>query len=195
MEETSLSNHQIVVLALYLLGGETSYVHTEDIAVRANELAPGRFSWKRHLEQINLEHIRVFLTDAKKDKNGRLVGGSNRTGWILSDRGLAFARNSVSLLSNLDLSRAPVSRKEREWRSRERDRLEDIVSARHITPQNCDSLALIDVESLFRLDDYVAGEARARLIYRYLNAFGDDPTLGPVLRAASRRIRTDVPHE
>ena len=40
---------------MYLLGGETRRVDTEDIAVKANELAPGRFAWKKYPDQINLE--------------------------------------------------------------------------------------------------------------------------------------------
>ena len=45
--QNGLSNHEIVTLALYLLGGDTQYVDTEDIAVKANEVAPGRFTWRR----------------------------------------------------------------------------------------------------------------------------------------------------
>ena len=39
-----LSNHEIVTLAVYLLGGDTQHVDTEAIAVKVNELAPGRFT-------------------------------------------------------------------------------------------------------------------------------------------------------
>jgi hypothetical protein len=41
------SNHAIVTLAVYLLGGETQRIDTEDIAVKANEIAPGCFAWRR----------------------------------------------------------------------------------------------------------------------------------------------------
>ena len=44
----SLPNHEIVTLAVYLLGGERQRVDTEDIAVKANELASGRFTWRRY---------------------------------------------------------------------------------------------------------------------------------------------------
>ncbi len=43
-ERTALANHEIVTLAVYLLGGETQRADTEDIAVKANELVPGRFT-------------------------------------------------------------------------------------------------------------------------------------------------------
>ena len=60
-----LSNHEIVTLAVYLLGGDTQYVDTEDAAVKANELAPGRFTWRKYRDQINIENVRTFLSDAE----------------------------------------------------------------------------------------------------------------------------------
>ena len=38
-----LNNQEIVTLSVFLLGGDTALIDTEDIAVKANELAPGRF--------------------------------------------------------------------------------------------------------------------------------------------------------
>jgi len=40
------ANREIVTLAVYLLGGDAHWVDTEDIAKKANELAPGRFTWR-----------------------------------------------------------------------------------------------------------------------------------------------------
>ena len=39
----NLTSTQIVVLAAYLLGGERKPIDTEDLAIKAYELAPGRF--------------------------------------------------------------------------------------------------------------------------------------------------------
>lgn len=191
MTQKSLSNLEIVVLALYTLRGDGSPVSTEDIAVKANELAPGRFAWKKYPEQINLEHVRVFLTDAKKEKNGRLVGGGNSTGWVLSDRGLELAKRRAPILGSVDLSRTPISSKERLWRVRERARIEEVLLERGITLGSCGSTPRGDAEAVFRLDDYIAGEARARIVYRYLSAFGEDEVLGPVIRGLAEQVRED----
>ena len=64
----SFSNHEIVTLAVYLLGGESKAIDTEDVAVKANEIAPGRFNWRKYPHQINIENVRTFLSDAKKPK-------------------------------------------------------------------------------------------------------------------------------
>ena len=66
----ALSNHEIVTLAVYLLGGDSKRIDTEDIAVKSNELAPGRFTWRKYSDQINIKIISWCLWDAKKPKNG-----------------------------------------------------------------------------------------------------------------------------
>src|SRR5688572_29822333 len=92
VSDRGLANHQIVTVAVYLLGGEVGPVDTEDIAVKASELAPGRFSWRKYPAQINLELIRVYLSDAKKpDKGGYLIG-SGSAGWQLTQDGAALGR-------------------------------------------------------------------------------------------------------
>jgi len=185
----ALANHEIVVLAVFVLGGDTSFIDTEDVAVKADELAPRRFAWRKYPDQINLEHVRVFLTDAKKAKNGALIVGSNRNGWMLSERGLGFAQKAAPELGLTDLSRVPRSSKERAWHSRERARILALFAEREITPDRYTDLPLSDVEAAFRLDDYVTGDARERVVIRYLNTFADDTELGPALRILAARLR------
>ena len=66
----SFSNIEIVTLAIYLLGGNSKYIDTEDIAVKSSELAPGRFTWRKYPDQINIDNIRKRLSDAKDQKKG-----------------------------------------------------------------------------------------------------------------------------
>jgi hypothetical protein len=87
----ALSNHEIVTIAVYLLGGDTQRIETEDVAVKSNELAPGRFTWRKYPDQINIENVRTFLSDAKKPKNGSFLLGAGKDGWILTEAGLALA--------------------------------------------------------------------------------------------------------
>ena len=76
------SNLEIVTLTVYLLGGESNYVDLEDVAIKVNELAPGRFAWKKYPDQINIEHVRTSLSDAKKSENGGYVLGSVDEGFV-----------------------------------------------------------------------------------------------------------------
>src|ERR1700746_2196465 len=101
----STSQAELVTLAVYQLGGAQRAIDTEDVAVEAHRIAPGRFSWKKYPEQINLELIRVFLSDAKKNNN-KLVIGSGRTGWRLTQRGLQWAEKVSETAGQLDASRS-----------------------------------------------------------------------------------------
>jgi hypothetical protein len=56
--QNKFANHEIVTIVVYLLGGESLPVDTEDVAVRANEIAPGRFLWRKYPHQINIENVR-----------------------------------------------------------------------------------------------------------------------------------------
>ena len=96
--QKTFANHEVVVLATYLAGGKTAYTDTEDIAVKANEIAPGRFTWRKYKEQINIETVRKRLWDATKaDKGGYLIG-SERDGWLLTQTGLKFCKKHLRLL-------------------------------------------------------------------------------------------------
>jgi hypothetical protein len=80
----AFSNFEIVTLAVYLLGGNQTYVDTEDVAIKVNEISPGRFSWEKYPNQINIEKVRSSLSDAKKEKKGGYLVGKHSQGWILS---------------------------------------------------------------------------------------------------------------
>jgi hypothetical protein len=120
---SSLANHQIVTLAVYLLGGETKQIDTEDIAVKANILAPGRFCWRKYPAQINIETVRAFLSDAKKTKNGSYLSGVGKDGWLLTQAGLRFALENVNVLQSADLSRNRITAREKKRIRIERERM------------------------------------------------------------------------
>ena len=80
----TLANHEVVVLAAYLTGAESTSVDTEDIAIKANDLAPGRFGWRKYKEQINIDAVRKRLWDAAKPEKGAYLIGSDKLGWRLT---------------------------------------------------------------------------------------------------------------
>jgi len=121
-----LSNRDVAVYALDLLGGWKERVHTEDVALKCHELAPSKFSWVRHPEYPDLSTARYALEDAARLGHGRLVEGeSERTGksiggWMLTADGVRWlsanrARIEKFLGERLrPRDRAPASRKLRE---------------------------------------------------------------------------------
>jgi len=188
-EARPVSNIEIVTLAVFLLNGDSAYVDTEDVAVKANSLAPGRFAWRRYPDQINLEIVRVYLSDAKKKDKGMFLIGSGREGWMLTEKGLRFARKAVSTISTVALSRAPLSPRDQRIRYRERGRMLASDSFTKFSNKDGGGITAKDAEAIFRLDDYVVGKARDRKIIRLLNMFNEDDEIGPMIRAAANVLR------
>jgi hypothetical protein len=184
----SLANHEIVTLAVFLLGGESSHVDTEDVAMRASEMAPGRFAWHKYPEQINIDTVRKRLWDATRaDKGGYLVG-SERKGWMLTQSGLRFARAHARDLDRAGLSRKSLSQREQRWHTRERARLQTEPAFLKHSSGRVEEISEREAESFFRVDDYVVGETRQSKIQRIANAFGDDPDLGAAVRLLSSMV-------
>jgi len=185
----SFSNHEIVTLAVFLLGGDSKAIDTEDIAVKANEIAPRRFTWRKYPEQINIENVRTFLSDAKKPKNGQYLVGSGKKGWLLTESGCRFARKRIRKLDGLDLSKSRHTATERQWIREERGRMLASDAFVKFQSGSMRSVTYQDAEAFFRLDDYVRGQARERRILRIVNTFGDDPELGRVVMKLAEKVR------
>jgi hypothetical protein len=177
-EVSNLSNHEIVVLAAGLVGGRSEPIDTEDIAVKADEIAPGRFTWRKYKNQINIDNVRWALLDAKKAENGGYIAGSAKEGWQLTPAGARFCNGGSKLLTKLDLSRQRRDRKEEAWAKRERMRLLNDGAYRKFVQGKGREISLGEVERFFRVDDYIVGEAREVRLRRILNLFGQDPKLG-----------------
>jgi uncharacterized protein DUF6494 len=173
--KSPLSNQQVVVLAVYLAGGGTSYADTEDVAVSANEIAPGRFTWRKFKHQINIDTVRKRLWDAsKQDKGGYLVG-SERDGWLLTEAGLKFCKKNIQTVTTKDPSHKDrLSVRERSWVGRERIRMLAEPAYQKLTAGKADQISANEAERFFRLDDYVVGKARKTKIQRSVAAF--DPS-------------------
>lgn len=104
---SDFSNANIVTLAIASLGGASKKIHTEEIAERALELAPDRFSWRLKKYQTSgwpqIYIVKTALTDAEKKANGGYITGNYATdlskdGWSLTPEGAAWARGSMRLL-------------------------------------------------------------------------------------------------
>ena len=86
-----LTKREVTLFAVFLLGGGQRAVDTEDVAVKAAELLPGAFAWRKYPDQINLEIVRAVLSDSKKRQFGQLLHGTGTEGWRLSDAGVRWA--------------------------------------------------------------------------------------------------------
>lgn len=179
--QNGLAQHEIVALAAYLAGADRETVDTEDIAVKANEIAPGRFSWRKYKDQIDLDLIYKHLWDLTKEDKGALVTGSKKGGWLLTPAGTVFAEREVAKLQNLQEARVKRPRNEELWLARERNRMLAELAFRKVQDGRESEISKLEAEKFFRLDEYVIGAARERKIQQAQNAFQTDPDLGPAV--------------
>ena len=88
MQKVEFSKPELVTIAVALLGGDTTHIDREDVALKVNDIAPGQFNWRKYPERIDLDAVGGQLRNAKKPQKGGLVVGNNTKGWMLSPAGL-----------------------------------------------------------------------------------------------------------
>ena len=175
----------VVVLALAGLGGARRWVDTEDIAVRARELAPEAFSWRKYPEQIDLDGVRVALHDAAKERYGHLVEGSVRSGWSLTPAGVEWAKRegpSVQrrLARTVGPGRRDAQRAETRKRALERGRIRRLAAwrlweaGRSVERRQAEAVFRVDSETP-RRDVHLKGQ-------RIVELLGEDPSVGAFVR-------------
>ena len=163
----ALANHELVVLAAYLAGAQSALADTEDIAIKANELAPGRFTWRKYKEQINIDAVRKRLWDASKPEKGAYLIGSEKGGWRLTKAGFDFASRYANDGMTAQPSKTRASQDERKTQTREIKRMLSDEAFQKIHLGLTASITKSEAERFFRTDDYVTGKARAAKIERF----------------------------
>ena len=162
-----LANHEVVVLAAYLAGAQKLSADTEDIAIKANELAPGRFSWRKYKDQINIDTVRKRLWDATKADKGAYLIGSERTGWRLTKAGFDFARGTIKRGATVGLGKQRKSKTEGVAQTRELKRMMSEDAFTKFVQGHQQEITRSEAERFFRIDDYVTGNARTAKIERF----------------------------
>lgn len=189
---TPITRADLVIWAVLLLGGDQKRIDTEDVAVKAFQLDPKSFCWRKHPDQINLELVRVNLSNAKKPENGEFLTGSGRTGWSLTRKGLAWIRTARSPLKSLGASepqRRASSAGSIDSSRRDRERKRILALPAWTRWANGDkSVVLPEAREVYRLDSYSTLSVREAKLTRLRAMFGDDEELSPFLAHLSDEI-------
>lgn len=173
-----LANHEIVVVAAYMAGADATAADTEDIAVQANKLAPGRFSWRKYKEQINIDTVRKRLWDATKQEKGAYLIGSEKAGWRLTKAGFDFAQGQITSGGADQPARARASQSEKANQLRELKRMIGEEAYQKLQDGRPAEITKSELERFFRIDDYVTGKARTAKLERFrILADGHDELL------------------
>jgi hypothetical protein len=187
-----LAKQEVAVMAVFLLGGDKKFVDLEDVAVQASKIAPKAFAWRKYPDQINLDLVRVVLSNAKHSERGALLHGSGVKGWRLSDAGVIWARGKgQALLGKRQPEAAPWAGSSDARRSdRELQRVKASAAwAQWLTEGTVDSDA---ARLLFRIDDYATPEMRDQKVARLRSAIMADEEAARFLEAAVAALSSQV---
>lgn len=141
---TEYTNQDIVVIAVHQLVGSTRHIHLEDVAMKAHELSPKRFCWKKYQDQIDLERVRGSLKSELGLSDNRILG-SIRDGWMLTPNGLEWCR---SLQPQLD-TKLVMDRLNREV-----TQAKNTDAFKKVSAGNAGKVSRVEVEALLRIDEY-----------------------------------------
>ncbi len=148
--------------------------------MKTNELSPGRFSWRKYPEQINLELVRVRLSEAKSEAHGALIRGSTPRGWTLTARGLEWATKVAADPSVLEPDSAGARERggsvDAQRVDRERARI-TACAAWAKWPHQSNEISLGDAQEVFRIDSYATTELQTTKIDRLRKFFLGDATI------------------
>ncbi|HEY0625716.1 MAG TPA: hypothetical protein VGD10_03175 [Allosphingosinicella sp.] len=174
-------------MALLTLGGDKASVDTEDVAIRADELSPGRFRWRKFKSHIDLGLVRNGLQDSRKIGN---VSGGALKGWLLTVQGIEEAQALLPRIADTEAQNR-FSNEQRAWKSRERARLMNEPAFRLALAEGAAAVTMRDIQRLFRIDEYISQEQRAERIRRFSTAFRQDPELGETINALATRLTNE----
>ena len=175
-----LNNAQTVTLAVAQLGGESKTIDIEDIALVAYKIAPSRFCWRKYPYRIDLGLIRDALRDAKKKKNGVLLQGDNKEGWMISANGLQWISNMSHEVS-YDLLDTSTRRNSTSAALHiERDRLMRSEAWRKFQAGRAETITLTDFYRFVRINEYFPSHKRKERFAAIENVVSDEEKLKAV---------------
>lgn len=192
---TEFSLRHVVVFAVLQCGGDNAFVDTEDVAVAANRLAPGRLTWRKYPDQINLELVRVYLSDAKKPANGTLLLGTGVKGWRLSAQGLRWVRENESAFEEAFQSKLLSARPQRtasvtnSRTQRERERLCSTHAWQKWAGNAKAEITQQDASEVFRIDSYASENLVDIKIGRLQQLFADDEQVSEFINFAHQALK------
>lgn len=177
MANTQFSNLQLVTIAVARLGGQSHFVDGEEVAIYVNELAPGRFTWKKYPENIDLEAVVIALRDARKEKNGPLLIGNSTKGWMLTPVGVKWnASVSDYELNETDLTK-PRKHSIMATQESETARLRTTRAYQLFMNGEFNKINLQDLYQFVRINEYFQTKARLKRISAIENAVATDKVL------------------
>lgn len=185
MNSSRVSNSHLVVVAVAELGGANRFVHPEDVALRADKLAPGKFRWKKFRDYIDVNIVKKALRDTKR-KHGHtspLLVGDNTKGWMLTPAGQEwYGQTGAALLSNAQQTEVNRKSSVEAEQEAERIRMRKTVAFKLYKSGKQDEISLTDFRRFARINEYFLSKARTRRFALVDNVVSSDRELAKLWR-------------
>lgn len=179
------TNFEIAAMALMHLGGATSRVDLEDIAIEAHRLAPQKFSWKKYPNQIDISAVRYALKDAA-GKNPALVAGGVKAGYMLTKDGLELAEGLEPIIDGLPIETAGRKGSIEADLEEERARLRASAGFVKYMRGEESEIGMRDFLQFVKINDYFPAALREKRFLKIENAVSSDRELAELWRYLKR---------
>ena len=188
-----ITNLDVTLYALHLVGGDAVYVATEDVAVKAFDLYPERFGLIKYPQYPDVEAVRMALIHMRvHDKQNPLVEGDQRKGWRITNLGLSWLasnRNAVELALS---DKHPRDRRVAKGKIITRGKMRAVYLKRlldsraYIRWQEGIEPTIYDFYDLMRVDQYTPESVYQKHLADMVDALGDSPQLVDFLKLLDR---------
>lgn len=177
MKKDLLPNLDIVTIALYMLGNGIKSFDKEEIATKADELAPIRFRWKTNPNMISDGLVWDALSNARK--KGYVL--ENTSKYLLTEEGIKFAKDNLSKIKNFDQSRTRYSKKDREVYENTKIRILNSSAYSKAKEKKLEQINSNEFQSFFRINEYMDSKQIKEKIYKLKNLFTNDKDLKNII--------------
>lgn len=169
-----LSNIEIVTFAIFLLDGESQSIDIEDIAIKAFEISPMKFCWRKYPSMIDIRNVQYALKDASK-ATPPLISGSIKNGYMITKNGINLIEK-VSKGKQNEIGVKPYRTKSKDaFIAIERVRLKRTTAYQKYISGKADEINERDYQEFVRINDYFPEHIKnQRLILIENSIVGDE---------------------
>ena len=173
MKKDLLPNLDIVTIALFILGNGTKSFDKEEIATKADEIAPIRFRWKTNPNMISDGLVWDALSNARK--KGYVL--ENTTKYLLTIEGVKYAQENIHKIKNYDQTRTRFNKKDKEVYENTKDRILRSSAYLKAKENKLSEIASNEFQNFFRINEYMDKKQIKEKIHKLKNMFINDKDL------------------
>ena len=179
----NLPNREIVLFILGEIGGKTSRIDTESLAVECFNRYPSKFGLVKFPEYPDVDAVRVTLADLKKPKYGSMVRGNKEQGWILTRSGVEWYEEHRDRIRLNIAQRHPLERRLPQGQSITREKISKTIAARLLQSaayrkyKNHEDISIYDFFDAMKVDQYLKEEKYQDVLRNTLHAIRQNADL------------------